>query len=355
VAATESRQGFSVATESRRRIREHSGLAGGPKEETMETRKIGSLNVTVVGIGSDNFGGRIDEEKTREVLFAALDAGINFFDTADVYPVVPSGRSTRSEEFMGRVLKGHRQEFYIATKFGLPFDEDHQGGAKPAYIRRVVEESLRRLQTDHIDLYQLHTPDIETPIADTLGALGELVEAGKVIEIGCSNFSVGQLRAARAASAPDAPQFVSVQNELSLLARSDELDVMPECEATGLAYLPFFPLYNGLLTGAYRRDRPWPDDSRFVGASAERTASVFSEHNVDVIESLAAWAEARGHTLLEVAFARLLAHRSLASVIAGATSEEQVRANAATADWRLTPAEIQEIDALAPSTYAVGH
>lgn len=317
-------------------------------EREMETRKIGSLDVTVVGIGCDNFGGRIDEERTREVLHAAIDVGINFFDTADDYPVIPSGLNTKSEEFMGRVLKGLRDKFFIATKFGLPFDDEHQGGATPAYVRRAVEGSLRRLDTDHIDLYQLHMPDPETPIADTLGAMAELVEAGKVIEIGCSNFSVAQLREAAAAVAPGKPAFVSVQNEFSLLNREAEIEILPECEATGLSFLPFFPLFNGLLAGGYRRGKPWPEDSRFKDATTERRASVFSEKNLDIIESLADFAEGRGHTLLDVAFARLLAHPALSSVIAGAVTAEQVRANAATASWKLTDDEIAEIDRLAP-------
>ncbi len=165
-------------------------------EETLEKRRIGSLEVTVVGIGCDNFGGRIDEARTHEVVHAALDAGINFFDTADDYPVIPPGLATKSEEFMGRALKGHRGEIVLATKFGLEYDAEHLGGGKPEYVRRSIEGSLRRLDTDYIDLYQFHQPDPETPIADTLGALAELVDAGKVIEIGCSNFSVEQLRQA---------------------------------------------------------------------------------------------------------------------------------------------------------------
>ena len=314
----------------------------------METRKIGSLDVSVVGIGSDNFGGRIDEEKTREVLFAAMDVGINFFDTADVYPVVPEGCSTKSEEFMGRAFKGRRDEVIIATKFGLPFDEQHLGGARPEYARQACEDSLSRLQTDHIDLYYLHEPDPATPIADTLGALAGLVEAGKVIEIGCSNFSVEQLREAKGALQLGQPGFVAVQNEFSLLNREAEFDVIPECEATGLAFLPYFPLYNGLLAGGYRRGLPWPADSRFTEASEERKASVVSDMNLDIIERLAEFAESRGRTILDVAFARLLAHPCLASVIAGAVSADQVRANVKTAAWKLSADEIAEVDRIAP-------
>jgi len=185
-------------------------------------------------------------------------------------------------------------------------------------------------------------------MADTLGTLGELVEAGKVIEIGCSNFTLGQLREAEASSPPGRPGFVSVQNEYSLLVRQDELDVLPECERTGLAYLPYFPLYNGLLTGKYRRGDDRPPGTRLTTASAEQQARVFSEHNLDVVEALISYASQRGHTILELAFARLLAHRVLASVIAGATSGEQVAANVAASSWSLTPEEIAEVDSIAP-------
>jgi aryl-alcohol dehydrogenase-like predicted oxidoreductase len=316
----------------------------------MQRRRIGSLEVTIVGIGCDNFGGRIDEARTQEVVNAALDAGVNFFDTADVYPVVPPGLSTRSEEAMGRVFKGRRDEAVIATKFGGRIDDARPGGGRPEYIRKALDASLSRLATDRIDLYQLHSPDPGTPIADTLGALGELVDAGKIIEIGCSNFSVNQLREAESAVQPGRPGFVSVQNECSLLVRRDELDVLPECGTTGLAYLPYFPLYNGLLTGKYRRGADRPDGTRLTTASAEQQARVFSEHNLDIVELLADYAGQRGHTILELAFARLLAHPVLASVIAGATSGGQVTANAAASSWTLTPEEIAEIDEIAPTS-----
>ena len=314
----------------------------------MQRRQIGSLEVTVVGIGCDNFGGRMDEARTREVVNAALDSGVNFFDTADVYPVVPPGLFTRSEELMGRALKGRRDEAVIATKFGARIDDGRPGGARPEYIRQALDASLSRLATDRIDLYQLHSPDPDTPMADTLGTLGELVEAGKIIEIGCSNFRLGQLRQAEDSSPPGRPGFVSVQNEYSLLARQDELDVLPECERTGLAYLPYFPLYNGLLTGKYRRGADRPAGTRLTTTSAEQQARVFSEHNLDVVEALISYAGQRGHTILELAFARLLAHPVLASVIAGATSAEQVAANVAASSWSLTPEEIAEVDSIAP-------
>jgi aryl-alcohol dehydrogenase-like predicted oxidoreductase len=307
----------------------------------MEKRKIGSLEVSIIGIGCNNFGGRIDEARTDEVCNTALDSGINFFDTADVYG------GTKSEEFMGRVLKARRDEAVIATKFGMKLDDEHQG-ASPAYVRSAIEASLRRLNTDRIDLFQLHRPDPSVPIADTLAALGELVEAGKVLEIGCSNFSVAQLREADAAVGAGKPKFVSVQNDYSLLKRGADLDVLPECAATGLAFLPFFPLFSGLLTGKYRRNEPLPEGSRLTAATPERQASAFTDRNYEIVENLTAFAEERGHTILDLAFARLLANPAIPSVIAGATSGEQVRANAATAGWDLTPDEIAEVDRLAP-------
>jgi len=308
----------------------------------MEKRKIGSLEVSIIGIGCNNFGGRIDEARTDEVCNTALDNGINFFDTADVYG------ATKSEEFMGRVLKARRDEAVIATKFGMKLDDDHPGGASPDYVRSAVEDSLRRLDTDRIDLFQLHRPDASVPIADTLGALGELVEAGKLLEIGCSNFSVDQLREAEAAVGAGKPKFVSVQNDYSLLKRGADLDVLPECAAAGLAFLPFFPLFSGLLTGKYRRNEPLPEGSRLTAAPPERQASAFTERNYEIVENLTAFAEKRGHTILDLAFARLLAYPAIPSVIAGATSGEQVRANAATAGWVLSADEIAEVDRLAP-------
>jgi aryl-alcohol dehydrogenase-like predicted oxidoreductase len=307
----------------------------------MEKRKIGSLEVSIIGIGCNNFGGRIDEARTDEVCNTALDSGINFFDTADVYG------GTKSEEFMGRVLKARRDEAVIATKFGMKLDDEHQG-ASPAYVRVAIEASLRRLNTDRIDLFQLHRPDPSVPIADTLVALGELVEEGKVLEIGCSNFSVAQLREAEAAVGAGKPKFVSVQNDYSLLKRGADLDVIPECAATGLAFLPFFPLFSGLLTGKYRRNEPLPEGSRLTAATPERQASAFTDRNYEIVENLTAFAEERGHTILDLAFARLLANPAIPSVIAGATSSEQVRANAATAGWNLTPDEVAEVDRLAP-------
>jgi aryl-alcohol dehydrogenase-like predicted oxidoreductase len=309
----------------------------------VKQRNIGSLSVTVVGIGCNNFGGRIDEKSAQEVVNAALDAGINFFDTADTYA------NGKSEELLGRSLGGRRSSVVIATKFGLPIEGQGQG-ARPEYIRKAFDASLGRLKTDYNDLYQQHKPDPDVPIAETLGALDELVKSGKVREIGCSNFSAEQLREANAASAsrPGSARFVSVQNEYSLLHREPEDEVLAECERQGLAFLPFFPLKSGLLTGKYRKGQPIPQGTRV--AKVERYRALLTEENLDKIEALIEFAESRGHTLLELAFSWLLAHRVVASVIAGATSAQQVKDNAAAARWTITADELEEIDSLLRAT-----
>jgi aryl-alcohol dehydrogenase-like predicted oxidoreductase len=304
----------------------------------MQTRRIGSLNVSVVGLGCNNFGMAIDERRTREVVAAALDAGVNFFDTADVYG------STHSEEFLGRALGSRRNDAIIATKFGLPIDEQRKG-AHPDYVRRAADDSLRRLNTNHIDLYQLHKPDPSVPIADTLGALHDLVQRGKVREIGCSNMSASQIREADAAGRAIGVRFVSVQNEYSLLHREPEDSVLPECDRLGLAFLPFFPLASGLLTGKYTRGTPAPEGTRLQKSWA---ASIMTDANFDKVEPLSRFAESRRHTLLELAFSWLLHQRSVASVIAGATSPDQIRKNASGAGWQLSVEEMAEIDRLAP-------
>lgn len=301
----------------------------------MQTRRIGSLEVSVVGLGCNNFGGRIDEAATERVVHAALEAGINFFDTADIYG------KTKSEEFLGRALGTRRNEVLIATKFGIKLDDEHPGGASPAYIRSAVEDSLRRLGADHIDLYQIHVPDPNVPIADTLGALHELVQAGKVREIGCSNFSVEQLQAAEAASAGKS-RFVSVQNEYSLLHRDPEKGVLAECERQGIGFLPYFPLASGLLSGKYRKGEPPPPGTRLAGGG--RFAEMLAGEQGDKVEALAHFAEARNHTLLELAFSWLLTRPAVASVIAGATKPEQIEANVAAADWEFSAEDLAEID-----------
>lgn len=307
------------------------------REDVLEHRRIGSLEVSVVGLGCNNFGTRLDAAETANVVAASLDAGVDFFDTADSYGV------GLSEEYLGRALGERRDEVVIATKFGSQRGE-LEGGARPAYVRRAVERSLRKLGTDRIDLYQLHRPDPETPIADTLGALDDLVREGKVREIGCSNFSVAQLRAAGAAVSGDGARFVSVQNEYSLFQREPESGMLEECRRLGIALIPYFPLASGLLTGKYRRDAPVPDDTRLTG---QFEAGEVSEENLDRVEALIELAEARGHTILDLAISWLLARDVVASVIAGATKPEQVRANAA-AGWRLEADDLAAIDRIVP-------
>ncbi len=300
----------------------------------VQTRRIGTLTVSAVGLGCNNFGARLDAAQTVEVVNASLDAGITFFDTADVYG------GTRSEEFLGRALRDHRREVVIATKFGMKVDDSRQG-ARPEYVRRAAEDSLRRLGTDVIDLYQLHRPDPSVPIADTLGALNDLVQTGKVREIGCSNFSVAQID--EAAAVPHVARFASVQNEYSLFHRAPEADgVLAKCERDGLGFLPYFPLASGLLSGKYRRGAPAPADTRL--GSGGWGSDRLNDANLARVERLTAVAEARGHTVLELAIAWLLARPAVASVIAGATRVEQVRANAVAAGWQLDPADLAAVE-----------
>jgi aryl-alcohol dehydrogenase-like predicted oxidoreductase len=299
----------------------------------MQRRRIGSLEVSAVGIGCNNFGWRIGADETVAVVNAAMDAGIDFFDTADLYA------AGKSEEFLGRALGPRRGDVVIATKFGHP-GNGHLRGGHPDVVRRAAEDSLRRLGTDYIDLYQIHRPDPDVPVADTLGALDELVRAGKVREIGCSNFSAAQIREAE--SAARGARFVSVQNEYSLLQREPEAEVLPECERLGLAFLPFFPLAGGLLTGKYRKGRPAPEGTRLSDPTWEERMR--ADERLDQVEALIAFAQARGRTVLELAIAWLLARPAVASVIAGATKPAQVHANAAAAAWTLTEADLAEID-----------
>jgi aryl-alcohol dehydrogenase-like predicted oxidoreductase len=307
----------------------------------METRRIGPFDVSVVGLGCNNFGARLDLDATRRVVDAALDAGINFLDTADMYG------GTRSEEFLGQVLAGRRERVVLATKFGWAIDDRRPGGGKPDYVRRAVEESLGRLRTDRIDLYQYHRPDPDTPIADTLGAMVELVRAGKVRQIGCSNFSAAQLREARAAAGAGDAFFVSVQNEYSLVVREPEHEVLDECERQGIAFIPFFPLASGVLSGKYTSGAPAPENTR-ITANDFYARRFLSDRNRVIAEELGRFAAERGHTLVELAFSWLLRRPVVASVIAGATQPEQVHVNAAAAGWHLGAEELAEIDRIAP-------
>ncbi|MGZ8580382.1 MAG: aldo/keto reductase [Actinomycetota bacterium] len=303
----------------------------------MRTRSIGSLEVSVVGLGCNNIGWRIDEERAREVVDAALHAGITLFDTADIYG------DTEGEVFLSRALRGRRDRVVLATKFGKQGEPDLTGGASAAYVRRALDASLRRLGTDHIDLYQLHEARPETPISETLGVLDELVREGKIREIGCSNFSATQLReAARAAG--DGVRFVCVQNELNLLDRADLDDGLSEAGRLGMAYLPYYPLASGLLTGKYRRGTPIAAGTRLdTWFDEQERMQALTDERFDRLEGFEAFAADRGHTLLELAFGWLLAHGPVASVIAGATSAEQVVTNAAAAGWVLDAAELDAV------------
>lgn len=308
----------------------------------MEKRSLGSLSVSIVGLGCNNFGIRLDQAATTRVVDAALEAGINFFDTADVYG------GTRSEEFLGRALGTRRASVLVATKFGIPIDAQRPGGARPEYIRRAVEDSLRRLGTDYIDLYQLHRPDPSVPIAETLDALNELVKAGKVRAIGSSNFDVEAIREAEAAVKPGAARFVSVQNEYSVLVREPERGVLSESLERKIGFLPYFPLASGLLSGKYQKRLPAPTGTRLTEPDSRLADRFLSADNVRRAEELGQFAAQRGHTLLELAFSWLREKPAVSSIIAGATSVEQIRANVAAVGWKLSREELTEIDRIAP-------
>jgi aryl-alcohol dehydrogenase-like predicted oxidoreductase len=306
----------------------------------METRTIGSLKVSVVGLGCNNFGMRIGRKETADVVGAALDAGITLFDTADIYG------GTKSETYLGAALGTRRDEIVLATKFGVPY-EGHEGGASAAYIRTAVEDSLTRLGTDRIDLYQLHAPDSKTPIAETVGALGELVAEGKIREFGCSNFDVAMLADAAAATPPGRPGFVSVQNQYNVLFRQPEDGVLDECARTGKAFLPYFPLASGLLSGKYRAGEPAPEGTR-LAAMGERAADQLSDERLATVAALESVARRGGHSVLDLAFGWLLSRPVVASVIAGATRPEQIAANVAAGQWRPGDDVLAEVDAIAP-------
>jgi len=304
----------------------------------MKTRMIGDLGVSVVGLGCNNFGWHIDQAQTQRVVDAALEVGITLFDTAEMYG------DGDSETMLGRALGRRRDEVVIATKFG---HGDQAGRGSKAYIDRAVEKSLRRLDTDRIDIYYLHQPDPSVPIADTLHALQALVEQGKVRQIACSNFSAEQLREAETVGGTT--RFAAVQNHYSLLDRSPEAEVLPACRELGLAFVPYFPLESGLLTGKYRKGQV-PEGSRLAGKEGSHFDGMgdrlLTEENLDRVEALIEFSQQRGHSILELAFSWLLAHDPVASVIAGATKPEQVRSNAAAAGWALSDEERAEVDRL---------
>jgi aryl-alcohol dehydrogenase-like predicted oxidoreductase len=297
------------------------------------------LQVSVLGLGCNNFGRRVDLEGTRAVVDAALTEGASFFDTADIYGG-PDGRG-HSEELLGQVLQGRRDQVVLATKFGMDMDDGRGPRGSAEYIRHAVQASLRRLQTDVIDLYWYHEPDGETPIEETLSALHELVEAGTVRAIGASNFDADQIEEADAVAREHGlTRFTAVQNEYSLLVRDAESDVLPACERLGLGFVPYFPLASGLLTGKYRRDQPAPEGTRLAGRD-----EIASDEQFEVVESLRAYAEELGISLIDVAIGALLANSTVSSVIAGATKPDQVRTNAAAARWEPTSEDLNALQA----------
>ena len=312
---------------------------------TMDYRPLGrsGLMVSAVGIGTNAFSRRVDQDGVNTILDAAQDTGVTLLDTADIYGGEPGG----SEELLGVALQGRRDEFVVATKFGMDMQgangADHGVRGSRRYVRRAVEGSLRRLQTDHIDLYQLHTPDPVTPLAETLEALTELVREGKVRYVGCSNFAGWQLAdASWIAETKGLEAFVSVQNRYSLLDRTVEEEVAPAAEHFGLGILPFFPLEYGLLTGKYTRGSDAPSGSR--AALDPARAAWLQEADWDRIETLASYAEKRELSLLDVAIAGLAAQPAVASVISGVTRGEQVRTNAAALHWEPTEDDLDELD-----------
>ena len=296
----------------------------------MEVVALGhsGLRVSRVGLGCNNFGSRIDLDATRAVVDAALDAGVTFFDTAEIY-----GNGGDSERFLGEILEGRRARVVLATKFG--WGQETGNGSAEA-VRASIAGSLDRLRTDFVDLYYLHKPDPATPIAETLGALDELVSEGKVRVIGCSNFSASQLAEAdRVARENGTARFAVLQNHYSLLQREDDEEVLPLCRELGVSYIPYFPLASGLLTGKYRRGEPAPEGTRLAGREIE-------EERFDRVEACAAFADERGRSLHELAICALASTPGVGSIIAGATKPEQVRANVAAADasWRLSGDEL---------------
>jgi aryl-alcohol dehydrogenase-like predicted oxidoreductase len=310
----------------------------------MEARNLGKsgLRVSVVGLGCNNFGGRIGLEESRAVVHKALDLGITLFDTADSY-----GNRGGSEDCLGQVLGERRKDIVLATKFAMPMDEANVlRGASRRYIMTAVEASLRRLKTDWIDLYQLHRPDPLTPIEETLRALDDLIRQGKIRYVGNSNLAAWQaVEAHWTARDCNLNRFISCQNEYSLIKRDIEAELVPAMQACGLGLLPYFPLAAGLLTGKYRRQAPPPPGTRMARMQglAER---YLTPANWAMVERLQDFSARRGHNLLELAFSWLLARPPVASVIAGATKPEQVEQNVKAAGWALTPEDLAEIDRL---------
>jgi len=299
------------------------------------------LRVSAVGLGCNNFGIRLDAAATQKVVHAALDAGVTLFDTADIY-----GNRGDSERLLGGALGARRKDIVLVTKFGLPMDGSgrRQGGSR-RYARQAIEASLKRLKTEWIDVYYFHRPDPDTPIEETLRALGDLVRQGKVRHIGCSNFSAAQLRQAQeTARHKELTPFVTAQDQYNLLSREIERDLIPVVKAEKLALLPYFPLASGMLTGKYRRGRPLPQGTRL--SNPRYSDRFLNDKNLGVVERLEEFCAARSRTLLELAFGWLLAKSFVSSVIAGASTPEQVTKNAGAAGWRLSPEEVAEVERL---------
>ncbi len=313
----------------------------------MKLRNLGKsgLRVSMVGLGCNNFGWTIDLAGTRQVVQKALDLGVTLFDTADIY-----GNGGGSEEMLGQALGEHRKEAIVATKFGMAMDDAEKKGASRSYILSSVEGSLRRLKTDWIDLYQIHTPDARTPIEETLRALDDLVTQGKVRYIGCSNFAAWQtVEALWTSRSLGINAFISCQNEYSLVVREVERELLPAMEAHSLGMLPFFPLASGLLTGKYTRESSAPEGSR-LSANKRLADRYLTETNWDKVDQLMEYCHAHGRGLLELAFSWLLARPTVSSVIAGATKPEQVEQNVKAAEWQLSAQEIAEVDAITAAT-----
>lgn len=310
----------------------------------MQYRILGSTGakVSVIGLGANNFGGRNDEASSFRVLDQALDLGVNFIDTADYY------NFGESEKVIGKWLKGRRNSVILATKFEMALDDSpHNHGASRYHMFNAVEDSLRRLQTDHIDLYQVHWADPDTPIEETLRGLDDLVKQGKIRYFGSSNFSALMLSEALWTSRYyNLNSFVSEQCYYNLLHRRIELEVAPYCSTNGLSVIPYFPLESGLLTGKYRRNAPIPEGTRM--ASGDFYQRSLTPENFDIVDKLSAFAEERGHTVGELAIAWLLANPAVCSVIAGASKPEQVVQNVASADWTLTPDDLKAVDEIVP-------
>ncbi|MAO72517.1 MAG: aldo/keto reductase [Acidimicrobiaceae bacterium] len=304
----------------------------------MQQRVIGELTVSEIGLGCNNFGTRIDQEATDKIFAACLDNGINFFDTADVYG------SGASEEMLGRSMKGHRDQIVVATKFGLRDVDQGLTGGSAEWVRRSVDRSLRRLDTDWIDLFQIHTPDNKVPERETLEALNGLILAGKVREIGCSNYEAERLdNAADVASRESLTPYRTVQNRYSLLYREPEREVLDVCRSHHIQFLPFFPLESGLLTGKVTAQGPRPG-TRLAEWPQERLDLFLTERNLTAADRLQEWARNQDRSLLELAFSWLLSNSSVPSVIAGATSAEQVIANSNSSGWLLSESDLAEID-----------